>query len=242
MSYIFNTADQKDLLGPQTIPLTDQKLDNQAFRFPSSDSNHNTELPMQSSIQYNFSSHGSPNNLNGQTLTSPQELVFHDQVLYPSQYSGYIFRDGRWQFPLMDQNGMNQSFSYSALDNNGNKKAEMQYSQNGTNGRIKNNSDDNSDQTFTDLNNECQDLDLQNCAPKPEKRKISAKRAAQNRAAQKAFRQRRDQYVKNLESKVLELVEANKTIAALKYEIERLHKRIQDLSNMKKIESDAISE
>lgn len=48
------------------------------------------------------------------------------------------------------------------------------------------------------------------------------KRAAQNRAAQRAFRQRKEIYIKDLEAKVAELKQSKETIDALRQEIIQL--------------------
>ncbi|KAK9474305.1 uncharacterized protein V1510DRAFT_349787, partial [Dipodascopsis tothii] len=45
-----------------------------------------------------------------------------------------------------------------------------------------------------------------------------SKRAAQNRAAQRAFRQRKECYIKDLEQKVLELKSSKETIDSLRQE------------------------
>lgn len=54
---------------------------------------------------------------------------------------------------------------------------------------------------------------------KPARRSVSnTKRAAQNRNAQKAFRQRREKYVKELEATAAEVAELHKTIEELRQE------------------------
>ena len=59
----------------------------------------------------------------------------------------------------------------------------------------------------------------------------NTKRAAQNRAAQRAFRQRRDQYVKDLEVKVTQVKYLEETIEALKTENMQLRDYILGLQS-----------
>ncbi|KAI9299513.1 hypothetical protein BJ944DRAFT_145376, partial [Cunninghamella echinulata] len=60
---------------------------------------------------------------------------------------------------------------------------------------------------------------------------IPSKRAAQNRAAQKAFRQRRDQYVKDLEKKVKEMDDWKQDIEMIKDENKQLKQLVQQLQS-----------
>ncbi|ORZ22468.1 hypothetical protein BCR42DRAFT_488016 [Absidia repens] len=77
---------------------------------------------------------------------------------------------------------------------------------------------------------------------------IPSKRAAQNRAAQKAFRQRRDQYVKNLEKKSKEMEqwhqkmnEINNENKQLKSMVHQLQQRIYSLTSRQMQEELAVS-
>ncbi|CAO3663226.1 unnamed protein product [Rhizopus stolonifer] len=58
---------------------------------------------------------------------------------------------------------------------------------------------------------------------------IPSKRAAQNRAAQKAFRQRRDQYIKELETKANEVKETQSELTMLREENGQLRERVIEL-------------
>ncbi|KAF8958377.1 hypothetical protein BGZ46_001981, partial [Entomortierella lignicola] len=57
----------------------------------------------------------------------------------------------------------------------------------------------------------------------------ATKKAEQNRAAQRAFRQRKQQYIKWLESKAEELNEAYRIVSLVRYENEQLRKLVVDL-------------
>lgn len=57
----------------------------------------------------------------------------------------------------------------------------------------------------------------------------NTKRAAQNRNAQKAFRQRRERYIKDLETKAKEFDKLSTEVVLLKQENEMLRLRIKDL-------------
>ncbi|SCU77488.1 LAME_0A01266g1_1 [Lachancea meyersii CBS 8951] len=57
----------------------------------------------------------------------------------------------------------------------------------------------------------------------------NTKRAAQNRSAQKAFRQRRDRYIKDLETKVEEFDRLDAQVAALSQENESLKRYVMEL-------------
>ncbi|KAF7726720.1 hypothetical protein EC973_008494 [Apophysomyces ossiformis] len=65
--------------------------------------------------------------------------------------------------------------------------------------------------------------------PKSTRPVIPSKRAAQNRAAQKAFRQRRDQYVKDLESKAKEMDRWKEEIDQLRIENKQLRETVASL-------------
>ncbi|KAI9247230.1 hypothetical protein BY458DRAFT_527384 [Sporodiniella umbellata] len=58
---------------------------------------------------------------------------------------------------------------------------------------------------------------------------IPSKRAAQNRAAQKAFRQRRDQYIKELETKASAVKETQTEVVILREENVQLRERVVEL-------------
>lgn len=60
---------------------------------------------------------------------------------------------------------------------------------------------------------------------------IDTRRAEQNRAAQRAFRQRKERYVKELESKVREMQGLQEKVEKLEQENERLRQRIWELEH-----------
>ncbi|CEI97873.1 hypothetical protein RMCBS344292_11997 [Rhizopus microsporus] len=63
------------------------------------------------------------------------------------------------------------------------------------------------------------------------RRVIASKRAAQNRAAQKAFRQRRDQYIKELEEQAKEAKESKQELNELRQENAKLKERVTALEH-----------
>ncbi|CEG70114.1 hypothetical protein RMATCC62417_06063 [Rhizopus microsporus] len=63
------------------------------------------------------------------------------------------------------------------------------------------------------------------------RRVIASKRAAQNRAAQKAFRQRRDQYIKELEEQAKEAKESKQELNELRQENTKLKERVTALEH-----------
>ncbi|KAJ9060566.1 hypothetical protein DSO57_1029397 [Entomophthora muscae] len=65
--------------------------------------------------------------------------------------------------------------------------------------------------------------------PQGNQDKIMSKRAAQNRAAQKAFRQRKDLYIKDLELKAKSLTQREAALDLLKTENESLKSRLKEL-------------
>ncbi|ORE07678.1 hypothetical protein BCV72DRAFT_249308 [Rhizopus microsporus var. microsporus] len=66
---------------------------------------------------------------------------------------------------------------------------------------------------------------------KKNRRVIASKRAAQNRAAQKAFRQRRDQYIKELEEQAKEAKESKQELNELRQENTKLKERVTALEH-----------
>lgn len=77
-----------------------------------------------------------------------------------------------------------------------------------------------------------QALDYDNSRfPKGSRTVIPSKRAAQNRAAQKAFRQRREQYIKDLEIKAKEMEDSQEEMDKLRKENDLLRQRVASLEN-----------
>jgi hypothetical protein len=65
----------------------------------------------------------------------------------------------------------------------------------------------------------------------PTRQLTNSKRAAQNRAAQRAFRQRKDRYIKDLEAKAKELEATKKQVEALQKDKADLQSIIRNLRN-----------
>ncbi|KAI8360756.1 hypothetical protein EDC96DRAFT_445175 [Choanephora cucurbitarum] len=79
-----------------------------------------------------------------------------------------------------------------------------------------------------------QALDSENAAPQQKgsiRSVIPSKRAAQNRAAQKAFRQRREQYIKDLELKAKEMEDWHDEMNRLRQENKELREKVLVLEN-----------
>ncbi|OBZ88875.1 hypothetical protein A0J61_03074 [Choanephora cucurbitarum] len=79
-----------------------------------------------------------------------------------------------------------------------------------------------------------QALDPENAAPQQKgnsRSVIPSKRAAQNRAAQKAFRQRREQYIKDLELKAKEMEDWHDEMNRLRQENKELREKVLVLEN-----------